>query len=286
MRLGASIERAHDRASTASNDTAAMDAALASRAFWKELCESVGDLMFETDRQGRFTFVAPNNVLGYDAHGLIGHLAADLLGAASTSGTHGFNPFASPRALRMHHAWLRRRDGSVALFAVSGHPISSGGMRGVAVDVTQADDAARQSAEAALSQAMVDRIVDRLRDEVLAPRMARAGLSELVHCLGAVGAAIAVMPHLSGPDAEARDQPPALAAVYEVGSGWEEFAPRLQAFLEAELLPDGATRSLRTDGVHLLVCSHRNRFGSPAALVLWRRADQPDWRESDRVVTA
>ena len=284
MRLGASIERTQRPAMEASFDRTAMDAALASRAFWKDLCESIGDLMFETDRQGRFVFLAPNEVLGHQAHALIGHAAADLLYAAGAS-AHGFNPFASQRAMRMQHAWLQRRDGSVALFAFSGHPTGSGGMRGVAVDVTRTEEAARRSADAILTRAMVDRIVDRVREEVLAPRMARAGLSELVDCLGAQGAAIALMPVALGPAPDPHGQPATLSAAYSVGFGWDELAPRLRSFLESELLADGATAVVQTECGHALVCSSHNRFGSPTALILWRRSGQAAWRDADRTIT-
>lgn len=282
MRLGASIERAQRPAADASCDSAVMDAALASRALWKDLCESIGDLMFETDRHGRFVFLAPSDVLGYQAHILIGHPAADLLCAAGAS-AHGFNPFATPRAIRMQHAWLRRRDGSVALFAFSGHPTGSGGMRGVAVDITRTEEAAQRSADAILTHAMVDRIVDRVREEVLAPRMARAGLSELVDCVGAQGAVIALMPTALSPPPDG--QPATLSAAYSVGSGWDEFAPRLRTFLESELLEDGATAVVQTERGHALVCSNHNRFGSPTALILWRRSGQPAWRDADRTIT-
>ncbi len=283
MRQDASSERTVTRSSSDAREASAIDAALASRAFWKDLCEAAGDLMFETDRAGRFVFLAPAKILGYDAHALIGHLSSDILCGWDRPAGAAVNPFAAASAIRMKHAWLRQRDGSAALFAISLRPTDGGGVRGIGIDVTSDDDMVRASVKAVLFQSTLDRIVARMRDEILTSRIVRAGLRELIACLGAEGAAVVPV---SQPDA--RDGAPLRAdamsgPLHGAGDGWDEIAaqgmPDLDALsLQPSILSAGAGR-------HLLVCSNQTRFGPPSALVVWRRNEQPDWRDDERRLT-
>ncbi len=287
MRHDASIERTVTRSSDArasdAREISAIDAALASRAFWKDLCEAVGDLMFETDRAGRFVFLAPAKILGYDAHDLIGHLSSDILCGWDRPAGAAVNPFAAGGAIRMKHAWLRQRDGSAALFAISLRPTDGGGVRGIGIDVTSDDDMVRASVKAVLFQSTLDRIVARMRDEILTSRIVRAGLQELIACLGAEGAAVVPV---SQPDAcDAPSRADAMSGPFHgAGDGWDEIAaqgmPDLDALsLQPSILSVGAAAR------HLLVCSNQTRFGPQSVLVVWRRNEQPDWRDDERRLT-
>lgn len=106
-------------------------AALAeSRARWREMALLAADLLFETDAEGRFAFLAPETVLGHAAETLLGARAAGLL--RDPEAPSPFDPAAPPRGLR---AWLATAGGGAACleFTALAH---QGGLRGVARDVT------------------------------------------------------------------------------------------------------------------------------------------------------
>src|ERR1039458_8251004 len=67
------------------------NALLDSRQRWRDLVNMTADFAFETDEQGRFSFVMPDPALGWSAVTLLGQ-PADLL-LAELSGSGGFNPF-------------------------------------------------------------------------------------------------------------------------------------------------------------------------------------------------
>ncbi|NKC29696.1 sensor domain-containing diguanylate cyclase [Falsiroseomonas selenitidurans] len=107
------------------------EALIESRGRWRDFALLSADLLFETDAEGRFTFLAPDTVLGHPAQGLLGTEAALLL-AAPGDAPGPFIPSCRPRHQR---AWLRAADGSQACldFALMPH---GEGLRGAARDVT------------------------------------------------------------------------------------------------------------------------------------------------------
>ena len=278
MGQDASIEHVQSASRPDTSATSAIDAALASRAFWKEVCETVGDMIFETDRAGRFVLLMPAGILGYQVHTLIGHLGSDLICDWDGAGGTRFNPFRCQRPTRMQHVWLRKLDGSAVLFAFSTRPTSQGGVRGVGIDVTDDDATVRTSVESVLFQAMLDRIVARMRDEVLTSRIVRAGLDELVGCIGAQGAAVA----LDAAHAQERATP---APLYATGEGWDEIAPHLATSGVADAATEEAPRSVLSGGRQILVVPNRTRFGPQTAVVAWRRS-RSDWRQTERQLVA
>ena len=54
-------------------------ALLDSRQRWRDFTTLAADLVFETDAEGRFTFVAPEAPLGWAAEALLGRPGRDLL---------------------------------------------------------------------------------------------------------------------------------------------------------------------------------------------------------------
>ncbi len=258
---------------TAGDTGSALDAALASRALWKDLCETVVDLIFETDRSGRFVFLAPAGLLGYQSHDLIGHLASDLLCGWSSPNLAEANPFAVSVPSRMQHVWLRRHDGSASLFAISARPVVTGGTRGIGIDVTAEDTTVGTGLKAVLLRAMLDRIQARMRDEVLATRIVRTGLAELSDCLGAEGAAVIVPPdEPNGP----------VTVMQQVGQGWKDIAEHAASIAHPDAPPSIAT----TDhaGRAILACSSLARFGMPVLLLVWRL--RSGWRDDEQRLAA
>lgn len=270
MRQEASIERTPAGIPLGLGEAPMIDAALSSRAFWKELCETIGDMMFETDRNGRFSFLAPTDVLGYPAHILVGHLASDLLCDPLA------NPFAASTRIRMQHVWFRRADGQPALLALSMRPTPSGGVRGIGVDVTHAESAAHAVASTVGWRSMLERVVSRMREELLTPQILRAGLLEIADCLGAEGAAI-VAPRTQN---DAPGTEPLL--LHGTGEGWDELGAqfRIPPAIASGLERDPVLGTLA--GRDLMVCSNRTRFGAPSVLLVWRRDRPGNWRDEER----
>ncbi len=64
------------------------------------------------------------------------------------------------------------------------------GARGIGADITERDGQDAQVAAALRRGEVIDHILWRMRQEVLAPRMMRAALEAMINALGAEGAAV------------------------------------------------------------------------------------------------
>ncbi len=255
-------------------------ALLDSRQRWRDLVTMAADLAFETDEAGRFVFVSPAVTLGWPADTLLGQPAALLLAEdLGGAGVAGFNPFRVAMAVRGRRAWLRRSDGRLACLAFAVAPLLDGlgavvGARGVGQDMTEQDGGDAALAAALRRAEVIDHILWRMRQEVLAPRMMQVMLEALAGAIGAEGAAVidllgdGVSPsmlHQTGRQAPAVLHPALL--VLEQGS-------------------DEGGHALAPDGRPLLVCPCHTRFGEQAGLVLWRAPDGRAWDGDDRAVVA
>ena len=169
------------------------DALLDSRQRWRDLVMLSADLVFETDDWGRFVLIAPDPALGWQASLLIGQPAELLL--ADSDGECGFNPFRPTTPVRRRRAWLRRPDGGTRCMAFATAPLLDAegrivGARGMAQDVTEQDGHDAAVAAALRRGELLDHILWRMRQEVLAPRMMQAALEALVTALAAEGCAV------------------------------------------------------------------------------------------------
>ncbi len=176
-----------------------------SRQRWRDLVSIAADLVFETDAAHRIAFVMPDPALGWSASELLGKPSESLL--AGGEGLVGLNPFRPATPLRGRRAWIRRGDGSVACLVFASAPLLDAagrivGARGLGMDVTDLDGQEGFAAAALRRAAVIDGILARMRQEVLAPRMMRAVLEELANAVGAEGAAVVaegpVVLHQSG----------------------------------------------------------------------------------------
>ena len=89
-------------------------------------------------------------------------------------------------------AWLKRADGSSILLAFSAAPLSDAegrivGTRGMGIDWTEFDENAGRVAASLRRGEVLDHILWRMGQEVLAPRMMQAALDALMNALGAEG---------------------------------------------------------------------------------------------------
>ena len=253
------------------------DVLLESRQRWRELMILGADLVFETDQAGCFTFIAPDPALGWEAGALLGRPAIELL-AEGPAGS-GFNPFRPPNAQRSSRAWLKRADGSTACLSFAAAPVldEAGqiiGARGTGQDVT--DQEGQDSAIAARLRRgeVLDHILWRMRQEVLAPRMMQSALEAMVHATGSAGAAVIDALTNDGGAAVLHRSAPISAAVLSAAT----------ALLEcADMEP---LITVAADQSPVLVCPSQTRFGEQAGLVLWRAAAGRDWDADDKVLAS
>ena len=253
------------------------DALLDSRQRWRDLVIQVADFAFETDEWGRFVFVVPDPALGWSASMLVGQPAELLL--ADGAERASFNPFRASMAVRRRRAWLKRGDGGVATLTFAAAPLLDPlgrvvGARGIGLDVTEYDGQAAQVAGALRRGEVLDHILWRMGQEVMAPRMMRGALDALVNALGAEGAAVVVLPAATG---EA-------ALAHQAGGGGTAVLGVAAALLQRGA---GATgHASNDDGRRVLVASCQPRFGDPACLAVWRAAGARPWDNEDRLLLA
>jgi diguanylate cyclase (GGDEF)-like protein/PAS domain S-box-containing protein len=249
-----------------------------SRQRWRDLVSLAADIAFETDAQGRFTFLDPDEVLGWDASLLLGQSGPALLVDGEQTG--GFNPFLTKVAVRRRQAWIRRRDGGAACVSFTIVPLydaqgSVVGVRGVGLDITDNDGREARMAAALRRGQVIDHILRCMRDELLAPRMMEAALAGLGSALGAEGAAVI---EVVGPDGM-----PSL--LYDMGQGAGWVVPVVvPLLLEDEALDSGVATA--PDGRPVLVCGCRTRFGELMGLALWRVAGARTWDAEERVLAS
>jgi diguanylate cyclase (GGDEF)-like protein/PAS domain S-box-containing protein len=239
-----------------------------SRQRWRDLMSMAGDMAFETDAGGRFVFIAPDTVIGWSASALIGQPAELLL--AEVDGAFGFNPFRPPGPVRRRRAWLRRPDGGSVCMAFAAAPLLDArgemiGARGVGQDVTEQDAHDAAMAASLRRVELLDHILWRMRQEVLAPRMMRAALEALVTALGAEGCAVIDM---IGDGVEA-------SVLHQIGHGFPMARETVLSLMET-----GATdpaQACAPDGRLVLVCPSRSRYGEQTGFALWRHPGGRPW---------
>lgn len=251
-------------------------ALLESRERWRAFTTMSVDFAFETDRAGRLVFVHPDTVFGWPSSTLLGQSADLLLAEGSMAAT--FNPFQTTAASRGRRAWLRRPDGTPICidFAVSPMINAAGqiiGTRGVGHDCTQTDGQDAAVATKLRRGEVMEHVLERMREEVLAPRMMQAALQALGTAMGAEGCAVV------------------------------EFAPeialdRAQIIHHSATMPDSVLAALAPvvhapsapimltagDGRGLMASICQPRFGFKAMLVVWRRPDARAFDDDDRGV--
>ena len=245
-------------------DDALRKALLDSRQRWRSLVSLASDFAFETDAAGLFTFVWPEDVLGWPHASLVGQPAVSVLATPDD----GFNPFVQGGPACRGSAWVLIRDGGCALlrFSVTSLP-GDGGLRGVAADMT-ADNAAATSAAASLRRAEVmDHVVACMREELVAPRMLGAVLQAAVGATGAQGAAVAMYGAELVVRHQTSDVPDAVLALAR------QVADRDRSL--------GAGAAVE---VTVMTCAVSDRFGANGILLFWRLGGDRRWSPDDRAL--
>jgi diguanylate cyclase (GGDEF)-like protein len=261
----------------AAYDDTLRSALLDSRSRWRELVALTADLAFETDAWGRFVFVSPDPALGWPASTLLGQPAELLL--ADAGGATGFNPFRPTAAVRRRRAWLKQPDGSSMCLAFAVAPLTDGegrilGARGLGQETTEQDGHDSVVAAALRRGEVLDHILWRMRQEVLAPRMMEAALTSLTAALGAEGAAVL--------DALGDGSRPGV--LYQTGSDLPAVLHTAMTALQSDSA--GPLASMAPDGRKLLICSSQTRFAEQTGLALWRMPGSRDWDQEEHMLAS
>jgi diguanylate cyclase (GGDEF)-like protein len=238
---------------------------------WRDLALLAADLVFETDGEGRFVMLEPELVLGWRAADLLGQPAAALLLPDAT----GTDPFRPGAPIRRRRARLRRADGGTAALLFTAAPILNGagrrlGARGLAQDATRQDAQEQEAAAAIRGADALDRMLGRLRAEVLPLRRTQAALDALRDALDAEGVALADAPPGAAPRGAAM---PTIMPWARHRSG------ALTVSLAAALavLDDDPAQGIATDGRPVAACPVLTRFGERVALAAWRPPGAAAW---------
>lgn len=246
-------------------------ALLESRQRWRAFGALSADLAFETDEAGLLTFVAPDVVLGYTAAALEGTDPAALL-----LDDRGPNPFVQAGTPR-RRVWLRTAEGRAVCMEMTTEAVpDSGGAkaRGVGVDVTERERREVATAATLRRAEALEKILNRMRQEVQAPRMMTAMLEETVQAFGSEGAVIAdLTPGAAAPVLHAAGRRMPLLTLGAVLPHLDAEGGELQVVALA-------------DGGSALCCQCTTRFGTRAAVITWRAAPVRPWEADDQGLVA
>jgi diguanylate cyclase (GGDEF)-like protein/PAS domain S-box-containing protein len=167
-------------------------ALIESRQRYKDLVEASSDFAWETDAEGRFTFVSPRGAVGYAAGQLLGQKAEDFV---LPDGERQAAPFATRVPLDRAEIWVRTADERQACLAAVATPLTGAdgawcGARGVCRVITHERERAAELARARHREALLGYILRIVRDELDPASMLKAAAGALVPALSVRGVAI------------------------------------------------------------------------------------------------
>jgi diguanylate cyclase (GGDEF)-like protein/PAS domain S-box-containing protein len=239
-----------------------------SRQRYKDLVEISSDFAWETGADGTFVFVSPRGALGWAAEQLVGKLATEFLsGPLPGDG----NPFTTARRQEEAEIQFRRADGSVAILKASSGPVFGAeeawaGARGVCRDITVEREQERALARAQRREALINRILRAMREEIDPVNMLQVAATAIAETLSAAGVLILR----------------ARADGFEVGASHAgdsriEQVVALAGGLQSE--PPGALRHSVEGDIDLL--GQLSDYGGKVngAVAIWRAADGAGWPE-------
>ncbi len=252
-------------------------ALLESRERWRDFAMLANDFAFETDAAGLLSFFSPADAFGYPENSLLGTSGVALL--ADTEAVALFNPFRPTRNEMRRHVWLRDATGNVRCFAVSVRQLvdvagTAVGARGVAQDITTQSEHDTAVAGALRRGELLEHIMWRMRQEVLAPRMMQAILEALMNALGAGG--VVLLNAVTNLSSE--------SLLHAAGTTPHAVLDRI-ADAAAE---DSTAASILTSREEhsVLICPSYTRFGESVILGLWRDRFGRPWDSEDSALAS
>ena len=256
-------------------------ALIESRQRYKDLVEAASDFAWETDAEGRFTFVSAGGALGYGAADLLGRFARDLEDGGMAGGE---SPFCTRTRVQEAELWVRREDGESACLLATALPLfgSDGtwrGARGLCRNITAARRHEARLAVDRHRERLISYILGILRDEMDPAQVLSAACSALVPALSASGAAI------YRADSEGRlacaaqaGELPGEAAVADLVRRVSELQDEVEIVAEEAGEEEG--------GGLLYGRATRFRDSVNGSLCLWRAGAAAAWSREDRSLLA
>lgn len=173
---------------TDSNPDADLCQALAeSRNLHRDLALCSTDLVFETDTNGRFTYVGINGFLGHTDHELLGTRVRNLVTDESKP---AIDRLLGAREVAIDvevHFVSRRGDERIHMISCMPAKDRDGewtGMRGVGRDVTEIRIREQEVAQVRHAQRLVDEVLHAMRSEIDPVRMLHAGTAAAIDAMG------------------------------------------------------------------------------------------------------
>lgn len=244
-----------------------------SRGRFKDLVEVAADFAWETDLDGRFSYISGAGALGYAPEEVLGKSAGMLFLDAGGAPTR--SPFETETTIHNVEVWVATRQGNDACIVVSAMPVfdSDGrriGARGIGIDITE--QRLRQGELAALKtrDRLVAYIVDALRNEVTPSEMLHAAASALGRSTSSASCTIQV----TGATGE----------TLELANYGAPIDPEI---LDSVIMPMHDVHEATVGRIgrsKYLGIATGYRGLTNGAVLLWRAEDQPDFVEEDRTL--
>lgn len=163
-----------------------------SRTRLKDLLSLSAEIVWETDRGGRFCLISSDGFLGWATDDVIGKRPHEL---AFTSSDKLATPFLTQKAVSEAKLWLPDKDGQMHCLSISALPLFDDdgawtGARGLCRDVTAEQEQAVALAAARLRERLTSHITRIVRDDLSPEREFASAARSLAHALSAEGCAV------------------------------------------------------------------------------------------------
>jgi diguanylate cyclase (GGDEF)-like protein/PAS domain S-box-containing protein len=162
-------------------------ALIESRQRYKDLVEAASDFAWETDSEGRFTFISADQAMGYLAADIVGRPAEDFMAVPDSADA---SPFTTRVPVEGVEVWMRRGDGETACLRVVALPLTNAdnswiGVRGQCRDVTHERTRQSDVARARHRERLFAHMLRFMRDELEPSRMLESMAAQLLPVLSA-----------------------------------------------------------------------------------------------------
>jgi diguanylate cyclase (GGDEF)-like protein len=231
-----------------------------SRQRYKDLVEIASDFTWETDVEGRFSFISPRGALDWTASELVGRPVAEFL--AGGGGAAEIPPvFRARVTCEDGDVWFRRADGASDCLVIAAVPRVDAtgvwlGARGLGRRITEQWQRDRDAAHGHLRDRLVTHLARTIGDETDPLHALAAALSATGLALSASGAAIYRRGDVDDPVVVAQWGVEPSAAVLAVARG----------VLAGDPTATGDAR-------HIIACATRFHGAGNGTAVLWREHD-------------
>ena len=233
---------------------------------FRELVEISGDFAWEIDAAARFVFISPRLVFGWPADNLLGKTVAEFL-ADPEQARH----FAATEPSTVGEIRFRAADGGTVLLTLAARPVlDATGLWNGALGICRvpgAQDLTQNGTH--IRDGVVGQVVRAVRDETQPESALAAALTALGLAAGASGGAIL----RAGGDPRLR---PAIA--------WGAKLPPAGLMAARQAIKDKDSAAATASGCQLAAHAVQYRRERKGAVVLWRRAEEPPFGDSDRAL--